>query len=296
MKESLFQNCIPGNPPHKYIRMIAVFGMICALSLLSCSSCVYAYDAEKLYEKGLIRGDLSTWTQREDSFRENARVCVNGRSPLASMGCSYYATFFMLCKTGVMDPLKDTAWQFAQNCYDRGLSRSGTGYFDPRSIDEMTDGRVTYVEEGNFDNYYDGQRAIRSCSGTEAARNLLREYTEEKGYFCVVCCVGTVTNHRGEEYYSEGHYIFIDEVLDDDMVIGDSAFYGYRWSDNWGAHRSSIVKLYCYEAFDENGRKILPIECDSMYRIRRRVRNAYIPPSCCGKYFPRIGALIELSE
>lgn len=266
------------------------------LFLLIFSSPSYAYDAAKLASKGLIRGDLSTWTQRDDSFRENARICVNGRSPLASMGCSYYATFFMLCKTKVMDPLNDTAWQFAQDCYDRGLNRPGTGYFDPRSIDEMTDGRVVYVEDGNFDNYYDGQRAIRSCSGMEDTRNLLREIMEEKGYFCVVCCVGTVTDHRGEEYYSEGHYIFIDQVLHDDMIIGDSAFNGYRWSDNWGAHRSSIVKLYCYEAFDENGQKIMPSECGSMYEIRRRLRIAYLPSVRPGYWFPQTGTQLTLPQ
>ena len=250
--------------------LTAIF--LCVLLCMGSFFSVSAYDAEKLQSEGLIRGDLSTWTQREDSFPENAEVCVNGRSPLASMGCSYYSTFFMLCKAGVMNPLENTAWEFALDCYNRGLSRPNTGYFDPRSIDEMTDGRVTCVDSGNVGSYYEGQSAIASCRNIADVRDLLRRLTKENGYFCVACCVGRVTNNKNEEYYSEGHYIFIDDVLDDDMIIGDSAFFGSRWSDNWGAHNSRIVKIYCYEAWDDSGNKILPSECDSMYRIRRKIR------------------------
>ncbi len=248
----------------KVLGAVALSG---ALFMTSAGSAM-AYDAEKTAQVGMVRGDLATWTQRGESFEENRQISVNGSSPLSRMGCSYYATFFMLCKMGLRSQLTDTAWEFAQECAHMGLSREGTGYFDPRSIDEMTDGRAQFVEEGNYDNYYDGQRAVSRCSDTANVITLLRNYTQKKGYFCVVCCLGNVTNYQGIEYNSAGHYIFIDKVLDDDLVIGDPAFPGTKWSDNWGAHGASIVKIYCYKLLDEDGEQVYPDEMQSMYVVR----------------------------
>lgn len=255
---------------HNRFLHLTALTALCLLLSAALRQSAFAYDAAKLADEGLIPGDLSTWTQHEDSFPENDEISVNGRSPLSEMGCSYYSTFFMLCKMGIMDPLEDTAWEFARDCCDLGLCRRETGYFDPRSISRMTDGRAAFVEEGNYGSYYEGQSAIASCSSMKDVRDLLRTLTQEKGYFCVACCVGTVTDRYGNEYYSNGHYIFIDEVLDDDMIIGDSAFDGCRWSDNWGAHNDRIVKIYCYEAWDGEGNRILPSDCDSMYKVHKK--------------------------
>ena len=248
----------------KYLGVVALSGAL----MLTGTGTVCAYDAGKTAESGMVRGDLSTWTQRGESFEENRELSVNGSSPLSRMGCSYYATFFMLCKMGLKSQLTDTAWEFALECAQKGLAREGTGYFDPRSINTLTDGRVEFVEEGNYENYYDGQAAIYECTSTQDVINLLRDYTKKKGYFCVVCCLGMVTNYQGLEYNSAGHYIFVDQVLDDDLVIGDPAFPGTKWSDNWGAHGAQIVKIYCYRLRDEAGRQIDPSRLQSMYIVR----------------------------
>lgn len=250
---------------YRYLIRSITAAMLAALLLLSGASRAMAFDLEKLSSEGLIRGDLSTWAQNPESFPENSEVSVNGWAPLSSMGCSYYATFFMLVKMGLKDRLRDTAWEFALECSERGLNRSGTGYFDPRSIDELTEGRVLYREKGNYENYYDGQAAIGECENTGEVIDLLRTLTEDKGYFCVVCCVGEVTTRTGDEYWSEGHYIFIDKVLEDDMIIGDPGYPGTRWSENWGAHGSSIVKIYCYKRVDGEGKQIYPEQMQSMY-------------------------------
>ena len=247
-----------------------VLGAVALSGVLTVSGAgwVQAYDAQKTAEVGLVRGDLATWTQRGESFEENRELSVNGSSPLSRMGCSYYATFFMLCRMGLKSPLTDTAWEFALDCAQKGLAREGTGYFDPRSIDEMTDGKACFVEEGNFENYYDGIAAVANCASTDDAIELLRVLTEEKGYYCVVCCLGTVTNYQGAEYNSAGHYIFVDKVIGNDLVIGDPAFPGTRWSDNWGAHGGSIVKIYAYKLLDEKGKQIPPKMRQSMYIVR----------------------------
>ena len=176
------------------------------------------------------------------------------------MGCSYYATFFMLCRMGIKNPLTDR----------KKLSREGTGYFDPRSISKLTGGRVQFVEEGNDPaNYYEGQTAVLQCANQDEVTRLMRQMIEKKGWFLIACVVGDVTNYQNEEYYSEGHYIFIDSFLKDgDFLIGDSAFPGTRWSDNWGAHGARIVKLYAYRLLDENGKQIRPSERQSMYIVR----------------------------
>ena len=143
-------------------------GLKCAGSVLAAllvlmlsAQTVSAYNAGKAAKYGLIRGDLSTWTQRGSSFSENRQISVNGHSALSSMGCSYYATFFMLCRMGLRNPLTDTAWELALECREKGLCRDGTGYFDPRSIAKVTGGRAVFVEEGNYGNYYSGNRALQ---------------------------------------------------------------------------------------------------------------------------------------
>lgn len=229
---------------------------------------VHAYNAYKTEAYGLIRGDLSTWTQRGSSFSENKEISVNGYSALSSMGCSYYATFFMLCKMGLKNPLTDTAWELALECAQRGICREGTGYFDPRSIAKLTGGRAVFVEEGNYSNYYNGQKAVGKCQNHEDVTALLRRLMEKKGYFCVACVVGTVTNFQGLEYNSAGHYIFIDSLLEDDWIIGDPAFPGTKWSDNWGRHTADVVKIYAYKLLDENGEQVWPSQRQSMYVVR----------------------------
>ena len=248
----------------KFLGAVALSGAL----LTTSAGPVCAYDAEKTAQVGMVRGDLATWTQRGESFEENRELSINGSSPLSRMGCSYYATFFMLCKMGLKSQLTDTAWEFALDCAKKGLACEGTGYFDPRSINAMTDGRVEYVEEGNYENYYDGQAAVGECTSTQDVIDLLRYYTVKKGYFCVVCCLGMVTNYQGIEYNSAGHYIFVDQVLDDDLVIGDPAFPGTKWSENWGAHGAQIVKIYCYRLRDERGLQVDPGRLQSMYIVR----------------------------
>ena len=258
------------------LRRLPVWTLASALALcpeaLGLTGKAFAYDAGKISRHGLIRGDLSTWTQRGDSFPQNKLLSVDGDSPISSMGCSYYATFFMLCRMGIKNPLTDTAWQFAMECKRKKLSREGTGYFDPRSISKLTGGRVRFVEEGNDpNNYYEGQSAVQQCANQDEVTRLMRQMVEKKGWFLIACVVGDVTNYQNEEYYSEGHYIFIDSFLKDgDFLIGDSAFPGTRWSDNWGAHNARIVKLYAYRLLDENGKQIRPSERQSMYIIRSR--------------------------
>ena len=252
------QSSLPAAHAH-LLRRLPVWVLSSALALCpeapGLTGRAFAYDAGKISRHGLIRGDLSS---------------VNGDSPISSMGCSYYATFFMLCRMGIKNPLTDTAWQFAMECRRKKLSREGTGYFDPRSISKLTGGRVQFVEEGNDPaNYYEGQTAVLQCANQDEVTRLMRQMIEKKGWFLIACVVGDVTNYQNEEYYSEGHYIFIDSFLKDgDFLIGDSAFPGTRWSDNWGAHGARIVKLYAYRLLDENGKQIRPSERQSMYIVR----------------------------
>ena len=268
-----FQSARPAAHTH-FLRRLPVWVLASALALCpeapGLAVRAFAYDAGKISRHGLIRGDLSTWTQRGDSFPQNKLLSVDGDSPISSMGCSYYATFFMLCRMGIKNPLTDTAWQFAMECKRKKLSREGTGYFGPRSISKLTDGRVRFVEEGNDpNNYYEGQSAVQQCANQDEVTRLMRQMVEKKGWFLIACVVGDVTNYQNEEYYSEGHYIFIDSFLKDgDFLIGDSAFPGTRWSDNWGAHNARIVKLYAYRLLDENGKQIRPSERQSMYIVR----------------------------
>ena len=256
------QSSLPAAHAH-LLRRLPVWVLASALALCpeapGLTGRAFAYNAGKISRHGLIRGDLSTWTQRGDSFPQNKLLSVNGDSPISSMGCSYYATFFMLCRMGIKNPLTDTAWQFAMECRRK-----------PRSISKLTGGRVQFVEEGNDPaNYYEGQTAVLQCANQDEVTRLMRQMIEKKGWFLIACVVGDVTNYQNEEYYSEGHYIFIDSFLKDgDFLIGDSAFPGTRWSDNWGAHGARIVKLYAYRLLDENGKQIRPSERQSMYIVR----------------------------
>lgn len=246
-----------------------ITALLLASSLaMSAAPAAQAYDAAKVLRSGLVLGDLATWTQRPESFSQNKAVSVNGYSPLSTMGCSYYATFFMLCKMGIKSPLRDTAWQLAEECRQKGLCREGTGYFDPRSISQLTDGRVQFVEEGNASNYYLGQAAVGNCKNWDEVNKLVHDLMENKGYFLIACATGNVTNYKGEEYYSEGHYFFIDSISSDDWLIGDSAFPGTVWSDNWGAHGDNVAKIYAYKLLDDDGKQVWPSQRQSIYIVR----------------------------
>ena len=76
----------------KFLGAVALSGAL----LTTSAGSVCAYDAEKTAQVGMVRGDLATWTQRGESFEENRELSINGSSPLARMGGSYCATFFML--------------------------------------------------------------------------------------------------------------------------------------------------------------------------------------------------------
>jgi hypothetical protein len=247
----------------KHLKLAAV--LLSALFVLPPGTSASAYDAEKTAREGLVRGDLATWTQRRESFPENGELSVNGSSPLSYMGCGYYATFFMLCRMGLRNPLVDTAWELAEECRERGFCRSGTGYFDPRSISMLTDGLAEYVEDGCFENYYDGQAGIAHCESKADVDAYFDLLMNKKGYFLVVCVVGDVTSRTGSEYGSAGHYIFIDSTNHGNWVIGDPAFPGTRWNDNWGRHNASVVKVYAYRLWDRKGKQIFPSARQSMY-------------------------------
>lgn len=266
-----------------------------ALIMLAPAQRAEAYDSEKLDRYGLIRGDLSTWTQRGDTFPENREITVNGSEPLGAIGCSYYASFFMLCRMGIFDPLKNTAWELARDI-DRDKTWHEPHYFEPRLVEKLSGGRAKYVEKGTFpENYYHGQEAISECDTFEKAYRLIRNLTEKKGYFVVILVCGTATNYRGEEYYTEGHYVFADGTDDGDLQIYDPAFPGTAWSDNFGPHGGSVIRVLAYELFDANGRQV-PFSATRTLRERDREYDESIADTLAARLAARLSEETESED
>lgn len=273
----------------------SVLAAALALAALAPAQRAEAYDRDKLDRYGLIRGDLSTWTQRGDTFPENREITVNGSQPLGAIGCSYYASFFMLCRMGIMDPLQNTAWELA-----RDIDRDGTWhephYFEPRLVETLSAGRAKYVEKGTFpENYYHGQEAISDCDTFEKAYRLIRRLTLKKGYFVVILVCGTATNYRGEEYYTEGHYVFVDGTENGDLQIYDPAFPGTAWSDNFGPHGGSVIRVLAYELFDANGRQV-PFSATRSLHERDREYDESIADSLAARLAARLSEETESED
>ena len=167
---------------------------------------------------------------------------------VGSGGCSYFAAAYMLLKMGQLD------------------IRNGE---DPITVlDKMeaikgwlTWGKMdfTRINEAYPEVTCEGYKKRFPTSDFHKQVQLIREMMDQ-GYFIIVCLDGP---------HSNGHYIFIDEVLDDDdMVIGDSAYEGTNWNDT---HLMAGAYLLDYSLFRCGDLK--PAACPSIYKYNLQEYN-----------------------
>lgn len=214
---------------------------------------VQAFSRDEVLYAGRLRenGDAdyamtpASWMQGTVPYTPDRYLRAGASSDrVGNGGCSYFAAAYMLLKMGQLD------------------IRSGE---DPISVlDKMeavkgwlTWGKMDYerIDEAYPAVTCHGYKVRFSSSDYHRQVEELRQLTEE-GYFIICCLDGA---------YSNGHYIFIDEILDDDdLVIGDSAYEGTNWSDTHGPLGGYLVD---YSIFTCRGVK--PADTDSIYTCNR---------------------------
>lgn len=184
------------------------------------------------YDKSLTPGGDATnilaWHQSQ--FPGNPSVPAEawnyevkpGRQ-IGVMGCSYFATSYMIVKTGEESPKEGfTPMTLIKNIQSKGLFRED--FVDFRQIDKL------------YPNIKCEEHKI-SCQGTTIEQQLV--WVKEKfneGYFIILCILG------GK--HTAGHYIFVDGFTEDgDMIICDSAEEKDRWSDTYAKDNMIVADI-----------------------------------------------------
>lgn len=167
---------------------------------------------------------------------------------VGSGGCSYFAAAYMLLKMGQLDIRNGEDPITVLDKMEAVKGWLTWGKMDYTRINEVYP-EVTceaYKKRFTTANFHEQVNQIRQMM--------------DQGYFVILCLDGP---------HSNGHYIFVDEVLDDDdMVIGDSAYEGTNWSDTHAMAGAYLVDYTLFRCGD-----LKPADCLSIYRYNLQELN-----------------------
>ena len=201
----------------------------------------YAYDVYRWWQ-GSIPND-------------NSRIIPGSSSSEAiTSACSYFAVAYMLVKMDLLRPeWGETPITVVNKAREIGAYAASWGLLDFTRLTEM------YPQITVKDVYY-------NTSGKSLADVKVLIYDRmSRGEFVIACVAGSDT---------KGHYIFIDGFDEDgDLVIGDSARPGYRWTDVYGApgHNNSIVHIETFTCENK-----VPFLCSSIYTPTNQKRHFFV--------------------
>ncbi|MBR2189145.1 MAG: hypothetical protein IJ860_07040 [Eubacterium sp.] len=225
--------------------------LLTLLLIFSMQVPVFALDKEKAtaaLEKQKKTGvldttEVDTWFQGRIP-QTDKRTLKKGTSytTIGNGGCSYFAAAYMLLKMGDLDLL---------------------GGETPVTVLDKMESIDGYLSFGKMDflRIREVWSDVTCCEYKTPLTGTMPERVEQirekldNGYFVIATVVGGVT---------DGHYIFIDSITDDgDMIIGDSAFGGTRWSDTFGPSGSTITDISVFRSSNVNS-----YDCPSIYEYK----------------------------
>lgn len=231
----------------KYVRILAA---LLALIMVTVSAVpAYAFDRDMaLYamRQRETAGDDTitepiTWMQGSVPYTPDRRLKAgNSGDRVGNGGCSYFAAAYMLLKMGQLDIYNG---ENPITVLDKMEAVKGW----------LTWGKMDYsrINEAYPDVNCDGYKKRFKSSDFHKQVQELRDLTKD-GYFIIVCLDGAYTN---------GHYIFVDEILEnDDLVIGDSAYDGTNWSDTHEKQGGYLVDYSIFKCKD-----VTPADTGSIY-------------------------------
>lgn len=212
------------------------------------SAPVMAYDLDRMTMQLLNRelngtqdtSDPAAWRQGRVPYNSAALKKNTAESTVYSGGCSYFAASYMLLKMGQLDA---AGGENPNTVISRMEAVDGWLSFGKMDYTRIKEAYPAVTCHG----YKMGFQSSDFSSQLDELRSLISQ-----GYFVILCIDGPG---------SAGHYIFVDEVTDDnDMVIGDSAYEGTAWSDFFAVAGFYFVD---YSIFTCDG--VSEAECPSIY-------------------------------
>ena len=201
----------------------------------------YAYDVYRWWQ-GSIPND-------------NSLIIPGGSdSDAITSACSYFSAAYMLVKMDLLRPeWGETPITVINKARAIGAYATSWGLLDWTRLPDM------YPEISVEDVYYN-----TSGMSLSEVKSLIWNRMN-RGEFVIACIAGSDTN---------GHYIFIDGFDEEgDLIIGDSARPGYRWTDVYGApgHSNSIVHIETFTCENK-----LPFLCSSIYTPTDQKRRFFV--------------------
>lgn len=198
--------------------------------------------------------DVYRWWQGSIPNDNSLIIPGSSSSNAITSACSYFAVAYMLVKMDLLRPeWGETPITVVNKAREIGAYASSWGLFDYSRLPEM------YPEITVKDIYY-------NTSGLSLSDVKWLIYDRmSRDEFVIACIAGSDTN---------GHYVFIDGFDEyGDLIIGDSARPGYRWTDVYGApgHKNSIVHIETFTCENKT-----PFLCSSIYTPPDQKRRFFV--------------------
>ena len=225
------------------LTMVLMLSMSVPVFALNKEKATAVLEAQKKDGTPVDVTEVDTWFQGRIPATEK-RTLKKGTSytTVGNGGCSYFAAAFMLLKMGELDLLGGESPVTVLDKMEAIDGYLSFGKMDFQRIREAYP-NVTCCE---YRTPLTGQISDRISQIKEKLDN---------GYYVIATVVGGVT---------DGHYIFIDSITENgDMIIGDSAFAGTKWSDTFGAAGSTITDISVFRSSRVNS-----YDCPSIYEYK----------------------------
>ncbi|MBQ0059581.1 MAG: hypothetical protein KBS83_06475 [Lachnospiraceae bacterium] len=211
-----------------------MLAVVLSLSILCQSVSAYNVDLYehiiRTRERSQVQDDTNPASWRQGIVPENWRGLKAGESEdtILNGGCSYFAVAYMLLKMGLLDLEHGETPITVIDKMEAVKGWLTWGKMDYTRINEAYPTVTCHAYKAHFKSNDFHQQL-------DEMRELMKQ-----GYFIIVCLNGD---------YSNGHYIFVDEITDDDdMIIGDSSYEGTTWSDlhgPWGGYLIDYSLFTC---------------------------------------------------
>ena len=256
-KKNLFEMIKTDSWPSRRSHIKKLCVILAAALTLSVAQPAYAFERDRArptmqaIEHG---GEVDTseplgWMQGRVPWTPD-RFLKAGKSgdTVGNGGCSYFAAAYMLLKMGQLD------------------IKNGE---DPITVLDKMEAIKGWLTWGKMD--YTRINEAYPAVTCEAYKQLFptADYHEQvqliremmnRGYFIILTLDGP---------HSHGHYVFVDEVLDDDdLVIGDSAYEGTNWYDTHAPAGGYLVDFTMFRCGS-----LKPEDCPSIYEYNLQELN-----------------------
>lgn len=242
---------------------IKILRNLCFVILLCFSNTLtaMAYD-EKVCDEAREKDDYSnplSWRQVHEAGMSTPKgaddtlLLKPDGFTLEYAGCSYYSLSYCLIRHGDMNPKKETVIDVLNKIRDKGLN-TGQGQNDGAGFGAVPWSKLSQV--------YDIKDATRQGGGTTyggildpATMAQTCKQALDDGHYVIICFINNEQTGRskGQERYTNGHYIAIDKVEGSEIYINDSYSTCRTWNEGYGKDGAQVIDYVLIDFKDGKG-------------------------------------------